>query len=146
MESKLYVGNLPYNTTEEELRTMFAQAGTVESVEVIKDRDTGNSKGFAFVTMGSQAEAEKAIQLYDGKALGRREIRVNIARPREDRPGGGGGGGYGRGGGGGGGGGYGRGGGGGTGGGYNRGGGGGGGGGYGRGGGDRGGDSGGRRY
>jgi RNA recognition motif-containing protein len=136
MESKLYVGNLPYNTTEEELRTMFAQAGTVESVEVIKDRDTGNSKGFAFVTMGSQAEAEKAIQLFDGKALGRREIRVNIARPREDR-GGGGGGGYGRGGGGGGG--YGRGGGGG--GGYNRGGGGGGGG-YGR---DRG-DSGGRRY
>ncbi len=135
MESKLYVGNLPYNTTEEELRTMFAQAGTVESVEVIKDRDTGNSKGFAFVTMGSQAEAEKAIQLFDGKALGRREIRVNIARPREDR-GGGGGGGYGRGGGGGGG--YGRGGGGG-GGGYNRGGGGGG---YGR---DRG-DSGGRRY
>jgi len=134
MESKLYVGNLPYNTTEEELRTMFAQAGTVESVEVIKDRDTGNSKGFAFVTMGSQAEAEKAIQLFDGKALGRREIRVNIARPREDR-GGGGGGGYGRGGGGG----YGRGGGGG--GGYNRGGGGGGGG-YGR---DRG-DSGGRRY
>lgn len=131
MESKLYVGNLPYNTTEEELRTMFAQAGTVESVEVIKDRDTGNSKGFAFVTMGSQAEAEKAIQLFDGKALGRREIRVNIARPREDR---GGGGGYGRGGGGGGG--YGRGGGGG---GYNRGGGGGG---YGR---DRG-DSGGRRY
>ena len=135
MESKLYVGNLPYNTTEEELRTMFAQAGTVESVEVIKDRDTGNSKGFAFVTMGSQAEAEKAIQLFDGKALGRREIRVNIARPREDR-GGGGGGGCGRGGGGGGG--YGRGGGGG-GGGYNRGGGGGG---YGR---DRG-DSGGRRY
>lgn len=141
MESKLYVGNLPYNTTEEELRTMFAQAGTVESVEVIKDRDTGNSKGFAFVTMGSQAEAEKAIQLFDGKALGRREIRVNIARPREDRGGGGGGGGYGRGGGGGGG--YGRGGGGGAGGGYNRGGGGGGGGGgYGR---DRG-DSGGRRY
>jgi len=137
MESKLYVGNLPYNTTEEELRTMFAQAGTVEAVEVIKDRETGNSKGFAFVTMASQAEAEKAIQLFDGKALGRREIRVNIARPREDRPGGGGGG-YNRGGGGGGG--YGRGGGGG-GGGYNRGGGGGGG--YGR---DRGGDSGGRRY
>lgn len=142
MESKLYVGNLPYNTTEEELRTMFAQAGTVESVEVIKDRETGNSKGFAFVTMASQAEAEKAIQLFDGKPLGRREIRVNIARPREDRPGGGGGGGYGRGGGGGG---YGRGGGGGGGGGYGRGGGGGGG--YGRGGGgDRGGDSGGRRY
>mgnify|MGYP001766742782 FL=1 len=135
MESKLYVGNLPYNTTEEELRTMFAQAGTVESVEVIKDRDTGNSKGFAFVTMGSQAEAEKAIQLFDGKALGRREIRVNIARPREDR-GGGGGGGYGRGGGGGGGSG------GGGGGGGDRRGGGGGGGGYGR---DRG-DSGGRRY
>jgi RNA recognition motif-containing protein len=111
MNEKLYVGNLSYSTTEDELRELFTQAGTVTDVVVIKDRDTGQSKGFAFVSMASQAEAEKAIQMMNGKSVGNRELRVNVARPPEDRPrGGGGGGGYGRDnrGGGGGGGGYGR--------------------------------------
>ena len=91
MEAKLYVGNLSYSTTEDDLRTLFAQAGTVASVELIKDRDTGNSKGFAFVEMGNQAEAEKAISLFNGTTVGNRSIKVNIARPREERPRGGGG-------------------------------------------------------
>lgn len=103
MDSKLYVGNLSYQTTEQDLRDMFAQAGTVTSVEVIKDRDTGRSKGFAFVEMSTQAEAEKAIQLFDGSNLDDRALKVNIARPKEDRGpsrfGGGGRGGYGGGGG-----------------------------------------------
>jgi RNA recognition motif-containing protein len=90
VETKLYVGNLSYDTTEEKLRTLLAQAGTVASVEMIKDRDTGRPKGFAFVTMGSQAEAEKAISMFDGKTLDNRAIKVNIARPREERPRGGG--------------------------------------------------------
>ncbi|MCJ7676418.1 MAG: RNA-binding protein [Anaerolineales bacterium] len=91
MDVKLYVGNLTYSTTEDELRTMFAQAGTVTSVALIKDRDTGQSKGFAFVEMGSQAEAQKAISLYHGKALNGRDLTVNMARPREERGGFGGG-------------------------------------------------------
>jgi hypothetical protein len=141
VEAKLYVGNLSYKTTEDELRDLFGQAGTVTAVDLIKDRDTGLSKGFAFVTMGSATEAEAAIRQFNGMAIGGRELKVNIARPREERPQGGGfggGGGGGRGGGGGGRGGYGGGGGGG---GY--GGGGGGGGGYGGGGGGRGSGSGG---
>lgn len=89
METKLYVGNLSYDTTEEGLRTLMSQAGTVTSVELIKDRDTGRSKGFAFVTMGSQVEAEKAISMFNEKSLDNRAIRVNIARPREDSPRGG---------------------------------------------------------
>jgi RNA recognition motif-containing protein len=89
METKLYVGNLSYTTTEEELRTLFAQAGTVGQVDIIKDRDTGRSKGFAFVTMGSQVEAEKAINLFNGKPYANRALTVNIARPREERPAGG---------------------------------------------------------
>ncbi len=84
MEIKLYVGNLSYQTTEDDLRTMFTQAGTVEDVALIKDRDTGQSKGFAFVQMANQAEAEQAIKLFDGKSLGDREIKVNMARPREE--------------------------------------------------------------
>jgi len=88
MESKLYVGNLSYATTEEELTTLFANAGTVTSVDVIKDRETGRSKGFAFVQMSTQADAEKAISLLNGKTLGDRELRVSIARPREDNRGG----------------------------------------------------------
>jgi RNA recognition motif-containing protein len=89
METKLYVGNLAYQTTEEDLRTLFAQAGTVEAVDLIKDRDSGRSKGFAFVVMGSQSELEKAIQMFNNFSLGDRQLNVNIARPREDRsPGG----------------------------------------------------------
>ena len=97
MESKLYVGNLSYSTTEEGLRALLSQAGTVTSVEMIKDRDTGRPKGFAFVVMGSQAEAEKAITMFNEKKLDDRAIKVNLARPREDRPrtSSGGGGGYG---------------------------------------------------
>ncbi len=95
MESKLYVGNLPYSTTEDELRNLFSQAGTVASVAVIKDRDTGQSKGFAFVEMSNQVEAEKAISMFNGRSMGQREMKVSLARPRDDRGGGGGGGGYG---------------------------------------------------
>lgn len=91
MDVKLYVGNLTYSTTEDELRTMFAQAGTVTSVALIKDRDTGQSKGFAFVEMASQAEAQKGISLFHGKALNGRDLTVNMARPREERGGFGGG-------------------------------------------------------
>ncbi len=95
METKLYVGNLSYNTTEEELRQLFAEAGTVTEVALIKDRDSGASKGFAFVTMGSQDEANTAIQQLNGRSVDNRELRVSIARPREERPGGGFGGGRG---------------------------------------------------
>ena len=89
MEVKLYVGNLSYATREEELRTLFAQAGTVASVAVIKDRDTGSSKGFAFVEMTTQAEAQTAISLFHNYQLGERPLTVNMARPREERSGGG---------------------------------------------------------
>jgi RNA recognition motif-containing protein len=92
MDVKLYVGNLSYNTTEDELRTLFAQAGTVASVAIIKDRDTGQSKGFAFVEMSTQAEAQKAISQFNAKELKDRALTVNLARPREERSGGGGGG------------------------------------------------------
>jgi RNA recognition motif-containing protein len=87
MESKLYVGNLSYSTTEDDLRSLFAEAGTIESVALIKDRNTGRSKGFAFVEMSSQVEAEKAISMFNGKALNEREMTVNIARPRKERGG-----------------------------------------------------------
>jgi len=85
METKLYVGNLSYDTSEEELRTLFSGAGTVASVTLIKDRATGRSKGFAFVEMSSQSEAEQAIKMFNGTELGNREIKVNVARPREER-------------------------------------------------------------
>lgn len=98
MSVKLYVGNLPFSTTEDELRTLFAQAGTVVSVAVIKDRYSGESKGFGFIEMESQADAQKAISQCNGYKLGDREIKVNPARPREERTGFGGGG-YNRGGG-----------------------------------------------
>ena len=101
MESKLYVGNLAFSTTEEELRTMFAQAGTVKSVAIIKDRDTGRSKGFGFVEMETQAEAQAAITMFKETKLQDRILTVNLARPREERGRGGfdrGGGGGGRGG------------------------------------------------
>src|SRR5512146_830382 len=89
MEAKLYVGNLSYDTTEDDIRNLFAQAGTVSEVALIKDRDSGTSKGFAFVTMSSQDEAKKAIEQFNGKTLGNREMTVNVARPREERTGGG---------------------------------------------------------
>src|SRR3990170_7146096 len=94
MEVKLYVGNLAYSTTEDDLRALFSQAGTVASVALIKDRDSGQSKGFAFIEMSTQVEAEKAISMFNGRMVGERELKVSLARPREDR-GGGGGGGYG---------------------------------------------------
>ncbi len=84
MESKLYVGNLSYSTTEDDLRTLFSQAGTVSSAALIKDRDSGQSKGFAFVEMSTQVEAEKAISMFNGYQMGEREIRVSVARPREE--------------------------------------------------------------
>jgi cold-inducible RNA-binding protein len=90
LEVKLYVGNMTYDTTEEQLRTMFAEAGTVVTVDVIKDRDTGTAKGFAFITMGSQADAAKAISMFNGKEVGGRPLTVNTAKPREERSGGGG--------------------------------------------------------
>ncbi len=86
METKLYVGNLSYDTTESGLRTAFAQAGTVVSVDVIKDRDTGRMKGFAFITMNSDEEAQNAIKILNEKMLDDRPIKVNIAKPREERP------------------------------------------------------------
>lgn len=98
MESKLYVGNLPYSATENELRDLFAQAGTVTSVEIIKDRLSGQSKGFAFVQMSSSVEAEKAVSMFNDYSLNNRKLKVNPARPREERGGFGGprGGGFGR--------------------------------------------------
>jgi RNA recognition motif-containing protein len=82
MDAKLYVGNLPYLTTDDELRTLFARAGTVASAAVIKDRDTGTSKGFGFVAMSTRAEAENAIKLLDNHPLGEHTLKVNLARPR----------------------------------------------------------------
>ena len=94
MGRKLYVGNLPYSVTEQSLQDTFAQFGTVESANVITDRDTGQSKGFGFVEMSSDSEAQKAIQELDGSSLEGRAIKVNEARPkapRDSRGGGGGG-------------------------------------------------------
>src|SRR5215211_6794615 len=113
MGSKLYVGNLSYGVTSSDLEQLFSQHGTVQSAEVIADRDTGRSKGFGFVQMGSDEEAQAAIAALHGQDHDGRALTVNEAKPREDRPRGGGGGGYGGGGGGGGRGGYGGGGGGG---------------------------------
>jgi RNA recognition motif-containing protein len=86
MDAKLYVGNLSYDTTEDGLRTRFAEAGSVVAIDVIKDRDSGRPKGFAFITMSNQEEAENAIKMFNGKMLDDRELKVNIARPREERP------------------------------------------------------------
>src|SRR5213595_3601594 len=95
MGSKLYVGNLSYNATGSDLEQLFAQHGAVQSAEVISDRDTGRSKGFGFVQMGSNEEAQAAIAALNGQEHGGRALTVNEAKPREDRPRGGGGGGYG---------------------------------------------------
>jgi cold-inducible RNA-binding protein len=91
METKIYVGNLSYDTKEDDLRELFAQAGTVASVALIKDRDTGQSKGFAFIEMSNQSEAEKAIQMFNSYTLANRPLKVNLARPKEERSFGGGG-------------------------------------------------------
>ncbi|HSS21994.1 MAG TPA: hypothetical protein VLL54_18110 [Pyrinomonadaceae bacterium] len=100
MGTKLYVGNLSFRTTSEELREAFAAAGTVESATVIEDRDSGRSRGFAFVEMATAEEAAAAIEQFNGKDFGGRNLTVNEAKPRTDRGGGGGGrGGYGGGGG-----------------------------------------------
>ncbi len=104
MASKLYVGGLPYSTTDQELQDLFAAHGTVASANVISDRETGRSKGFGFVEFESAEEAQAAIKALDGSDLGGRKIVVNEARPREDKPrdgggfrsSGGGGGGYNR--------------------------------------------------
>ncbi len=107
MGKKLYVGNLSYDVSSSDLEQMFSAHGTIESAQVIEDRSTGRSKGFGFVEMSSDSEAQAAIDALNGQDHGGRALTVNEARPREPRSGGGGRGGYG-GGGGGGGGGYGR--------------------------------------
>jgi cold-inducible RNA-binding protein len=99
MAMKLYVGNLSFQTTSEDLQQLFAQAGTVESATVVEDRDTGRSRGFGFVEMASKEEGEKAIEQFNGTDMNGRNLTVNEARPREDRGNRGGGrGGYGGGG------------------------------------------------
>jgi RNA recognition motif-containing protein len=100
MGKKLYVGNLTYGVTDSQLEQMFAPHGTVQSAQVIMDRDTGRSKGFGFVEMGSDQEAQAALAAMNGKEVDGRALTVNEAKPREDRGGGGGRGGYGGGGGG----------------------------------------------
>lgn len=91
MAKKLYVGNLAFQTTSQDLQELFAQAGTVESASVIEDRNTGQSKGFAFVEMSTEQEAAAAIDQFNGKEYAGRMLTVNEARPRENRGGGGGG-------------------------------------------------------
>ena len=91
MGNKLYVGNLAYSVRDDDLQQAFAQFGSVSSAKVMMDRDTGRSKGFGFVEMGSDAEAQSAINGMNGQALDGRAVVVNEARPREERPGGGGG-------------------------------------------------------
>jgi len=90
MGSKLYVGNLPYSVNQQTLQDTFSKCGTVQSVNVIMDRDTGQNKGFAFVEMSSSGEAQKAIQEINGSTIDGRAVKVNEAKPQEKRPGGGG--------------------------------------------------------
>ena len=89
---KLYVGNLAFSTSSEDLQQLFAQAGTVESASVVEDRETGRSRGFGFVEMATKEEGAAAITQFDGKEIGGRTLKVNEAKPREARSGGGGGG------------------------------------------------------
>ena len=97
MSMKLYVGNLAFQTSSDDLHQLFSQAGTVESASVVEDRETGRSRGFGFVEMASKEEGQKAIEQFNGKEINGRNLSVNEARPREDRGprGGGGRGGYG---------------------------------------------------
>lgn len=90
MSTKLYVGNLSFQTTSQDLQELFAQAGTVQSANVIEDHDTGRSRGFAFVEMSTNAEAVAAIDQFNGKEVGGRALKVNEAKARENRGGGGG--------------------------------------------------------
>ena len=85
METKIYVGNLPFDATEEEVRALFSEAGEVTSVSLINDRFSGQSKGFGFVEMADQASMQNAIQKFEGYSFKDRELKVNIARPKEDR-------------------------------------------------------------
>ena len=89
MSTKLYVGNLAFQTTSQELQQLFGQAGTVQSASVVEDRDTGRSRGFAFVEMSSEEEATSAIAQFNGKEVSGRALKVNEAKPRENRGGGG---------------------------------------------------------
>src|SRR3954453_21101414 len=93
MSMKLYVGNLSFQTSSQDLQQLFAAAGTVESASVVEDRETGRSRGFGFVEMASAEEGQAAIQQFDGKEHNGRNLKVNEAKPREDRGGRGGGGG-----------------------------------------------------
>jgi RNA recognition motif-containing protein len=86
MENKLFIGNLSYGTSEDALRELFSQAGTVTSVAIIVDRETRRPKGFGFVEMSTPEEAQKAIDMFNGQDVDGRNIAVNIAKPREDRP------------------------------------------------------------
>jgi len=86
MAKKLYVGGLPYSATEDSLKEMFAQAGTVESATIIMDKMSGRSKGFGFVEMSTEEEAKKGIELWNGKEMGGRTLTVAEARPMEERP------------------------------------------------------------
>jgi len=90
-QNKLYVGNMSFNSTEDDIRDAFAAHGTVTSVNIVMDRETGRPRGFAFVEMGSDGEAQAAMQALDGQDLGGRNLKVNVAKPREPRGGGGGG-------------------------------------------------------
>ena len=92
MSAKLYVGNLSFSTSNEDLHELFSKVGTVESANVVEDRDTGRSRGFGFVEMSSKEEADNAIEQYNGKEIEGRSLTVNEAKPRENRTGGGGGG------------------------------------------------------
>ena len=85
MDVKLYVGNMAKSTTADELRTLFALAGNVSAVDVIKDRDSGQSKGFGFVTMTDNTEAEKAISMYNAYSMAEHDLKVNVAKPRIER-------------------------------------------------------------
>src|SRR5688500_9496640 len=100
MATKLFVGNLTFEATENDMQDLFAQAGSVSSVNIMQDRATGRARGFGFVEMGSDADAQNAISMFNGKDFKGRALTVNEARPREERSGGGGGGGGYRGGGG----------------------------------------------
>lgn len=82
MEIRIYVGNLNKSTTQEEINTLFSQAGTVSSVDLVMDKATGTSKGFAFVAMADQAEADKAISMFNAYKMGENELKVNVAKPR----------------------------------------------------------------